>query len=86
MPRSSPPNSCFEPFSIPGTDEIPADGKHQWPVVAAVPGPTVPWTPMAVQLGEVDAAAQATEGSCFDGSAGKAAVVLLQLTKCCATT
>ena len=35
---------------------------------------------MAVRLGEVDAAAQATEGSCFDGSAGKAAVVLLQLT------
>ena len=29
---------------------------------------------------KVDAAAQATEGSCFDGSAGKAAVVLLQLT------
>ena len=49
-------------------------------VVAAVLRPTIPWTPMAVRLGEVDAAAQATEGSCFDGSAGKAAVVLLQLT------
>ena len=49
-------------------------------VVAAVLRPTIPWTPMAVRLGEVDAAAQATEGSCFDGSAGVAAVVLLQLT------
>ena len=86
MPRSSPPSSCFEQFPIPGTAEILADGKYRWPVVAAVPRPTVPWTPMAVQLGEVDAAAQATEGSCFYGSAAIAAVVLLQLTKCCATT